>query len=246
MYSWLLKHKGIRDFDQKLRRAEEQNRLFDFILKANNGSNSNAQLKQDVFALIVNRFKTDGFFVEFGATDGKSLNNTFVLETQYSWKGILAEPAKMWHDELRKNRDCSLDFDCVWSVTGEQLEFDMVDKAGELSTISRFASSDRHAKARSEKTTYNVTSVSLLDLLKRHNAPSVVDYLSVDTEGSEFDILSVFPFKEYRFNCITVEHNFTKQRELIRELLEANGYRRVFDHISRWDDWYVHGALFDE
>ena len=220
----------------------EIDKLFDFILTLNGGENSRSQFKQDVFALMVNKFKEDGYFVEFGATNGCDISNTYILEKQFGWRGVLAEPAKMWHKNLIKNRDCNVEFDCVWRTSGELLDFDMV-KEGELSTLSIFSNSDEHAKARQEKTTYVVNTISLIALLKKYNAPKEIDYLSVDTEGSELDILSAFDFNEYRFNCITIEHNFTENREKLKFLLEQNGYKRVFEHLSKWDDWYIPESL---
>ncbi len=87
--------------------------------------------------------------------------------------------------------------------------------------------------------TYTVRTISLVDMLKKHNAPSVIDYLSIDTEGSEFEILSAFDFSKYQFNAITCEHNYAPIRDDIHSLLSQHGYRRVFPHISQCDDWYV-------
>ena len=216
----------------------EIDKLFDLILALNGGENSRSQFKQDVFALMVNKFKENGYFVEFGATNGYDISNTYILEKQFGWQGVLAEPAKTWHKNLIKNRNCKVEFDCVWRTTGERLDFDMVEE-GELSTLSIFSNNDEHAKARQAKTTYMVNTISLIDLLKKHGAPKVIDYLSVDTEGSELDILSAFDFNQYRFNCISLEHNFTENREKLKLLLEQNGYKRVFEHLSKWDDWYI-------
>tara|TARA_B100000780_G_C20781390_1_gene310300 strand:+ start:75 stop:314 length:240 start_codon:yes stop_codon:yes gene_type:complete len=70
-------------------------------------------------------------------------------------------------------------------------------------------------------------------LLIKYNAPRLIDYLSIDTEDSEFEILKNFDFNNYKFRVITCEHNFNKNREKIYKLLTANGYRRKFE------DWYV-------
>jgi len=79
----------------------------------------------------------------------------------------------------------------------------------------------------------------LKDMLSKHNAPSIVDYLSIDTEGSEFDILSAFDFST-RFNIITCEHNNSSMQEPIYKLLTSHGYKRIYPEISAWEDWYVH------
>ena len=76
-------------------------------------------------------------------------------------------------------------------------------------------------------------------MLDKYNAPREIDYLSIDTEGSEFDILSHFDFNKYQFRVITCEHNFAPQREEIFSLLTRNGYLRKFENISNVDDWYV-------
>ncbi|WP_417693161.1 FkbM family methyltransferase [Roseibium sp.] len=212
--------------------------LLDLALSRHTDIASTAQLQQDVFALLVNDFKRGGYFVEFGATNGRKLSNSYVLETAFQWNGIVAEPAKVWHEDLRKNRRCHIETDCVWKATGETLEFTMANW-GELSTLSEFSGSDAHAKQRRNAQTYPVNTISLLDLLRKFEAPAQIDYLSVDTEGSELEILSAFDFQTYRFNCITVEHNFTATRERLHALLTSNGYRRVLPHLSRWDDWYL-------
>lgn len=201
---------------------------------------SRSQLRQDLFALTVSGFKHGGYFVEFGATNGISLSNTHLLETKFSWTGILAEPAKHWYSKLVDSRNAHIEIDCVWDVTGDHIQFMEPDER-ELSTAIEFARYDSHASSRAKVAKqYGVRTISLMDLLARYDAPPTIDYLSIDTEGSEFRILSAFDFDAYRFGVITVEHNFTENRQRIRRLLESKGYRQVFETVSGWDDWYVY------
>jgi len=79
----------------------------------------------------------------------------------------------------------------------------------------------------------------LLDLLIRHNAPKHVDFLSVDTEGSEFEILNAFDFSKYSFGAICVEHNYLENRPKVQQILVANGYRQVYPELSDFDDWFI-------
>jgi FkbM family methyltransferase len=197
-----------------------------------------SQRYQDLFALSQADFKRGGYFVEFGASNGVDGSNTYLLEKEFGWNGILAEPAKIWHADLRANRTVSIDTDCVWKDSGSTLSFNEVDNAS-LSTISSFSGSDMHQEGRRTGKRYNVKTISLVDLLDKHNAPRQIDYLSIDTEGSEYEILSNFDFQKYEFRTITCEHNFSPMREKIFNLLTRHGYTRRYIFLSSFDDWYV-------
>jgi FkbM family methyltransferase len=187
--------------------------------------------------------KRDGFFVEFGATNGHDLSNTFTLEQHFSWKGLLAEPAKCWHAALKANRKAAIDSRCVWRQTGVKLEFKETE-IGELSTLTNLVDRDFNKGGRVKGTTYSVETVSLNDLLKSHNAPQEIDYLSIDTEGSELEILQAFDFTDYDIKIMTVEHNFVEpNRQEVFKLLSGKGFVRLFEAQSKFDDWYVKRSL---
>ncbi|WP_259722019.1 FkbM family methyltransferase [Synechococcus sp. CS-1328] len=203
---------------------------------------SKAQLAQDLFALSeLADTPYNSYFVEFGATDGVSLSNTWMFEKVLGWKGLLAEPALVWHERLQRNRSCSIDLRCVSDQTGKQVEFLEVDYP-ELSTVAQFANSGDWASQirMSQSSSYRVETVSLNDLLDFHKAPSEIGYLSVDTEGSEYGILSRLDFDKRAIRVITVEHNYCETtRAEIFKLLSSKGYERRHIELSQWDDWYV-------
>lgn len=211
---------------------------------ADNMNKSHSQIFQDLFVQFILNEKRGGFFVDFGATDGISMSNSYSLEKNFSWTGILAEPAHCWHQNLKSNRNCAIDTRCVWKKTGDLLTFKEVAGAAELSTIEDYTKSDGHGVTRVETgVDYQVGTVSFNDLLKQHNAPATIDYLSIDTEGSELEILQAFNFEAYDIKIITVEHNFTPNREKIYALLISKGYVRKFKALSLFDDWYVKSEL---
>ena len=223
-------------FDIKFLRHMPIIKLF-LLLKHFRGSKS--QLRQDLFVLSHTNFKTGGYFVEFGAASGYQLSNTFLMEQKFSWSGILAEPAKYWHNELYSKRPNSqIEELCVWSDSGSVLDFnETVDP--ELSTIKFFSSKNQSITKSQTVRSYTVKTISLIDLLRKHKAPKHIDYLSLDTEGSEFKILNSFDFNEYTFGVITCEHNYERDRIAIYDLLTKNGYIRKHEKISLFDDWYI-------
>jgi len=210
---------------------------------AANLRHSHSQLFQDLFVIFCLKGKRNGFFVEFGATDGIDLSNTIVLERNFEWKGILCEPARCWHTALKSNRRAMIDTRCVWAQSGCRLEFREVERR-DFSTLNAFADKDFHRDERRKGITYEVDTISLNDLLVHHNAPKEIDYLSVDTEGSELEILRAFDFGKYDVKIMTVEHNFQEpDRKLLNELMAANGFLRVLEGFSKFDDWYVKRSL---
>lgn len=203
-------------------------------------SRASSQLGQDLWVLEQTGRKRGGFFVEFGATDGVMLSNTLLLESEFGWHGICAEPNPEYFAKLQRNRDCTLSDDCILGETGREVEFVLADEFG---GVMDFADEDQHAERRRafqrEGRVMTLTSISLDDFLNKHGAPRDIDYLSIDTEGSEYDILSHFPWDKWNIRLITVEHNFTPDRDRIRALLSAQGYDVI---EKQWDDWYFRPA----
>lgn len=211
------------------------------------GKSEYSQNKQDLFALFVHG-ENPGYFVEFGACDGIHLSNTYLLEKNHGWTGILSEPAPSYYKDLLLNRSCHSDPLCVADETGKTMKFVEVDYNNDkgLSGLEEFVFQDHHSNTRKEHSiTYDVDTISLKDLLDKYDAPDSIDFLSIDTEGSEYSILEAYDFSRH-FKAIAVEHNNTENREKIYSLLTSQGYDRVLLEFSAWDDWYIKRDLLDE
>jgi FkbM family methyltransferase len=177
--------------------------------------NTTSQQFQEVFALSECQFKKAGFFVEFGVIDGILGSNTY----------------------LKENRKVNIDTNCVWERSGEILQFHEVPSG--LSGINNFVSKENLLK-HADVSVYDVSTISLNNLLDKYNAPNEIDYMSIDTEGSEFEILRSFDFYKYKIRVLTVEHNNDKvKRSNIYKLLTDNGYARKYEEHSQEDDWYI-------
>jgi FkbM family methyltransferase len=202
-----------------------------------------SDIKQDIMVLSVTKRKKNGFFVEFGAMAGQKHSNTYLLESEFGWDGIVAEPAKVFHAELMKNRKCAIDLRAVDKVSNRVLKFKQTDiQLGLSGLISYFDPEEYHARTRanSDGSVYDVKTVCLNDLLAEHNAPKTIDYVSVDTEGSEPAILESFDFDKWNVRIWTVEHNyFEKARNVVHKIMTGNGYKRILPELSTIDDWYV-------
>jgi FkbM family methyltransferase len=180
----------------------------------------------------------EGYFVEFGAADGVLHSNTLRLEADMGWTGLLAEPNSDFESALRRNRSADVDMRCVWPTSGAFVDLLVTDDP-ELSTVAGAAVSDAHSLARQRlRRVHKVETISLMDLLEEHQAPRLIDYLSIDTEGSELDILSAFDFSQYEIRFVSVEHNYRDDVRRLDALMTSKGFERRFPDFSACDAWY--------
>ena len=225
----------IRTYDKKFLE------FYSFILI--NHHLSSAQLFQDLFVLFVLGRKESGTFLEFGATDGIVLSNTYTLEKKFGWQGVLAEPSPEWHDILRKNRpSAKIISDCIYASSGETLDF-FVSKEGTHSTLDDYRYSSKGPdNFNRNKDGYHVKVLtkSLNDVFVEFFESKPIDYMSVDTEGSEFTILENFDFGRFGPKVMTIEHNeIPEYQHKIDNLLKSNNYQCAFKGYSQLDGWYI-------
>ena len=185
MYQWVYVNQ-ISNFywnDPFLNLFNSPNKILELI------PDSRSQVRQDLFVISELGFKRGGYFVEFRAQNSKDGSNSYMLEKKFGWQGIVCEPSRQYHESLKNFRDCEIDFRCVWSSSGEYLKFSDLGDTG-LSTLTSLLGEGLHGATRSatDSKEYLVESVSLNQLLIDHRAPVEIDYISIDTEGSEFGI----------------------------------------------------------
>jgi len=204
---------------------------------------SYSQLNQDLNVLQFYNNKRDGYFIEIGASDGIELSNTYLLEKEYNWKGICVEPIPYRYNSLVNNRPNSYCSNyAVYDRSNLEVVFDIANNFDLLSGINEKINSFHKHEVEANKRQILVQTITFNDLLEKYNAPKFIEYLSLDTEGSEYEILSSVDFNKYTFGLIDVEHNFQEYtRNKIRELLLSNGYKYIRE--NQWDDCYKHYSI---
>jgi hypothetical protein len=205
-----------------------------------------SQLGQDLFVLDILGGIRGGFFLDSGASDGVRASNTRLLESSYGWKGICVEPDEAFFAALVKNRNCYCLNCCLYESDGI-VEFVEANTLGGIldeyhPAHLQFAMSTFRVPedATGKPKTVRKVARTVRSVLRECAAPPVIDYWSLDTEGSELTILKSFPFDEYSFRVLTVEHNRLPVRYRIREFLEGHGYQLIKE--MGIDDCYVKGT----
>jgi FkbM family methyltransferase len=211
---------------------------------ATSGLQSYSQLSQDFWVIRMTGRRSGGHFVEIGSSDGVHVNNTYLLESQLGWHGVCVEPNPEYYESLMQHRTAKIFQRAVFNETGKTVQF---VPHGELGTIKGFEDTDFHGGNRvgflAAHGTIEVETINPNDLFEQSATPPLVDYLSLDTEGSEWDILKAIDFSRYKFGLMTIEHNYAaEKREMIYQFLKGLGYIRL---SALFDDWYYHPGNLD-
>lgn len=205
-----------------------------------------SQFRQDRFIdKVIFCKKKNGYFVDIGAYDGKTISNTYFLEKERDWKGICFEPNPTVFINLKNNRKCQIFNCCIGNLNGNSLFFQVVGDSEMLSGL-KSAYDPRHIDRIHRETKVNngfineivVEVKPLIDFLPEGQ---VVDYLSVDTEGNEFEIIESIDFSRNDFNSISIENNYKNKK--IEDFLLSKGYKLIV-RLS-CDQIYVKRSLID-
>jgi FkbM family methyltransferase len=192
--------------------------------------------------------KRDGVFFEVGAFDGVTFSNTCALERRFGWTGIAVEPSPTACSLLRSNRSCIVFNGCIAASPGTVRYLHIEGCAAMLSgVVSRYDPRhleriDREIRAGGGERREIDTPCHTIDGLARDHGMSRIDYLSVDTEGGELEILQSVDFSRLDVNLITVENNYGDSR--LRMILGRSGFRLIA-RIAR-DEVYQHGRYLSE
>lgn len=199
------------------------------------------KLDQDLIFLE----KSERVVVDIGAASPTHFSNSrYLLESGFF--GILVEPNPLFYNQLR---DYYGKANKIWkgAIIGEpSTKVKTLIDAGYLSNILQTEQHDQFDKIRRkiQKSQFEVQVLDIKQFIAEFNVPASFLYLSIDTEGSDLDIIQNWPFQESRPICVTVEHNFNPFVEKsIDECMKNNGYSRVLKSISSIDGYYLDNSI---
>lgn len=191
---------------------------------------SKSQNGQDLFALLSNNFKRNGVFIEFGAYDGVIFSNTHLLEKRFGWTGILIDPIPSHYESMKQNRKCKL---IHGAITAKHQESVLIEELP-ASDLSRFVD-----KRKMFKKVHEVKALTLQEVIDKNLTSNEIDFLSIDIEGEDIEILKSLDLTRYKIKAICVEHNFRVGSDKIVDFMDKNGYDLVYGEFSKNDYWFV-------
>lgn len=190
---------------------------------------SHSQYNEDLIIDAVLKCKEKGVYVDVGANHPDQLSNTKRFYDR-GWHGINIEPNPQAYELIKSKRERDINLNIgVGEERGVCPFYSM-----SISTISSFdkesaLKAGKHYKAKLEEV-LEVPVLPLKEVFKEHLPGGKIDFMSVDTEGYDMNVLLSNDWERYRPTLIIIETNDTK--EGISKFLADRGYELVFDNFT--------------
>jgi len=184
----------------------------------------------------------NGFFVDIGAYDGVTGSNSLFFESKLGWDGIAVEPSNRQFKELNKNRNCECVNEAI-SNEKQTIEFiEVIDGYTQMSGLNKdfytetFNEIENDPNSKIEK---RIIETSIFSEIVPQG--KVIDYLSIDIEGGELDLLSSIDFNIFDIKVLSLENNQTNEFNYSHFLKEKNF--QFYDCIGV-DEIYINRKYF--
>ena len=167
--------------------------------------------------------KKNGFFIEIGAYDGISGSNCYHFERFLNWDGIAIEPSNIQFEKLKKNRKCKVLNNAISNEVKEVEFIEVTEGLTQMSGIND-SSFERNFKIISNNQASKTDSIKLKTITFDEIVPKNkdIDYLSIDIEGGEMNLLKSIDFKTNSIKVISVENNIPKEQNFKNFFEEIN------------------------
>ena len=219
-------------------------RIWDCLRKLGQNSDYFSEAGQDM--LVKENFFKDqksGFFLEIGAFNGIEGSNCYHFEKFMNWQGIAVEASPLQFERLKKNRNCEL-INAALASENKQVEFfEIVEGFTQMSGINNinFQNSLERIKKNSNSK-INKIKIESKTFNKLIPNDQIIDLISIDIEGNEFEVLKSIDFDEYQIKVIIIENNIPNELSYLEFFLEKNFC--YFDRVGM-DEIYYNQKFFN-
>lgn len=216
-------------------------------------NNSKSQVQQDIILdQQVFKGKKNGVFVEVGALDGFGASNTWFFEMERNWSGLLIEPNPVEYNKRNKHPRPNSIFENL-AISDIEMDINFLSIEGPCNVLSGIIEfySEQHLQRinreldiyksypedhelYSRKELIKMKAVRLQTLFDKYNMKEI-DFISIDVEGAEMQVLNSIDFEKADVKVLLIENNYGLEKET--EFLISKGYKLIGN--IQWDSVFV-------
>lgn len=207
-----------------------------------------SQVLQDKVVYEMLHKKRGGYFIDLGANDARFLSNSYALETYHGWQGLCAEGNPVYWDSL-SFRNCVVVGAVVGRKRMEKVTFRVSELllndgglAGGIVGDQYNHKDSNHRNVGTQVKELDRFTVPLHEIFEKFDVPAVIDFFSLDVEGAETSILSVFPLEGYRVKLLA----FARPTDEAGALLKKHGYLCLKKLIHWGETLWTHSSFLEE
>ena len=192
----------------------------------NNTYYSDCKIDEFLSKFIFKGYK-NGFFINIGANDGLTIDNTFYFEKKFNWTGINIEPLIEPFNKLLINRPNCINLNLAINNTDGESEF--IYNTGYTEMLSGLKTTyDPKHKKRLDNEVHNYGGTSIIKIVKTKTIKTIlkelnvthVNYISIDVEGGEKNVIESIDFNTTFIDVISFEDNYKDTTEKIIKLMQ--------------------------
>ncbi len=198
------------------------------------GHKKYSQFFEELYIRDFFKDKKNGYFVDIGANHYKNNSNTYYLEKHLNWQGIAVDPIASFAKGYKQHRPKT---DYLSYFISE--ESGGVEKFYQVLSNYRLSSSQKGAVNRFPFKEIQVPTITMNDLLLKHQAQDI-DFLSIDVELSEIEVLEGFDIEKYRPKLVCIETH-GPIRAKIYEYFSLHNYMPIkkYSELDRLNTYFT-------
>jgi FkbM family methyltransferase len=179
--------------------------------------------------------RSTGFYIDIGANDPVNISNTYRFYRK-GWRGIAVEPNPLLHARALKIRPRDINLNVGIAAEETTLRF----YEAKIHQTSSFVEAQVPPEKRAR--VIDVPCYRLSTLIEKYAPNEQIDFMTVDTEGMDLEVLKTFPWETKRPTIVVVETGPAQKKDIV-SAMKYWGY--TFYYYSGVNSFFMEKTHFD-
>lgn len=192
---------------------------------------SSSQHGEDFIIHYLLKFKKNGCYVDIGANDPEIISNTKYFY-DIGWRGINIEPHPILFNKINQLRSQDVNLNVGIAQKEDSIEFFQIDEVDGTagSTFDPQVAKELEKKGYTISKVVSTPVVPLKKSLAENLKNNKIDFMSIDTEGFDLEVLKSNDWKKYRPTFVLVE--IVNNKDEINTFMYHNDYKKIFQNTA--------------